>query len=118
MPNPANDRPFTVLVVDDVADTADSLAVLFELHGFRVLTARDGLAALRVAATDPPDVVVTDLMMPGMTGWELTRRLRGQAAGRPLFVIAVSGLGRPADRCQSAEAGVDLHLVKPADPAE
>ena len=111
-------RPLCVLVVDNVPDAADSLVVLLEIRGYRVLTAYDGPDALRVAAADPPDAVVTDLVMPGMDGWELARRLREQAAGKPPFVVAVTGLDRGDSRDRSKEASIDMHLVKPVDPDE
>lgn len=119
MPNrPAADRLFSVLVVDDGADAGDSLAALLSLHGFTVRTAPDGPSALKDAAAVPPDVVLFDIAMPGMTGWELARRLRARSAGRPPYLIAVTGYGRDADRRASDEAGIDLHPVKPVDPAQ
>ena len=107
-----------VLVVDDVRDAADSTALLLTLHGFRLRACYDGVSALQAAATDPPDVVLTDVVMPGMDGWTLIRRLREQTVGTPPFVIVVSGLCKTEDQQKSAEAGADLHLVKPVVPAE
>ena len=111
-------RPLSVLIVDDVADAADSLSVLLAAHGYAVRVARDGPAALALAAADPPDVVLTDLAMPGMTGWELARRLKGQPGGDRPFVVAVSGRVSEEDHRRSVEAGIDLHLAKPAEPAK
>src|SRR5690349_9016220 len=108
-------RPLSVLVVDDVADAADSLADLLALHGFRVRTAQDGRSA---AAAERPDVVVTDLLVPGMSGWDLAERLRGLYPEGPPDVVAVSGRGTADDRRRSEAAGIGLHLVKPADPAQ
>lgn len=110
-------RPPRVLVVDDVADAADSLAYLLCLHGFDARTARDGPAALRSAGEWTPDAVVTDVRMPGMGGWELARRLRDLLPG-PLLVVAVTGCDTPEDARRSAEAGIDLHLLKPVEPGE
>jgi len=105
----------SVLVVDDDADTADSLADLLALHGYAARAATCGADALALAAADPPDVLVLDIRMPGMDGWELARRFAG--ARKPPLVVAVSGCGTDADRQRSGEAGVHLHLVKPVEPA-
>ena len=110
-------RSLSVLVVDNVADAADSLAHLLVLHGHRAVAAYDAAEALRRAAADPPDAVLTDLAMPRMDGWELARKLREQAGERSLFVVAVTGLERADHRLLSGQAGIDLHLVKPVDPA-
>jgi CheY-like chemotaxis protein len=107
----------SVLVVDGEPDTAASLAALLELYGFAVRTAPDGPSALAAAVTDRPDAVLTELRLPGMSGLELARKLREQFPDRPPFVVAVTGAGQPKDRQRSADAGIDLHLVKPADPA-
>jgi CheY-like chemotaxis protein len=109
-------RPFSLLVVDDLADAAASTALLLSLHGYAARVAGSGEEALRAVAADPPDVVLIDLLMPGMGGLELARRLRA-AAGRRPFLVAVSGCGTEEDRQQTAAAGIDLHLVKPVDPA-
>jgi CheY-like chemotaxis protein len=102
--------------VDDVADAADTLAVLLGIHGFRVRTAPDGPSALATALADRPDVVLTDLKLPRMTGWELARELRARFPDNTPYIIAVTGMGQSDDVQQSAEAGIDLHLLKPADP--
>jgi CheY-like chemotaxis protein len=81
----------SVLVVDDLPAAAESLATMLSILGFPARTATSGEAALALAAADPPDVVFTDLGMPGMDGFELARRLRQQAAGESLVVVAVSG---------------------------
>ena len=105
-----------VLVVEDRPDTAWSTAAVLALYGHRVTVAGSGAAALNLAAADP-DVVLLDLGLPGMGGWEVARRLRGRAGGRPPLIVAITGYGTDADRRRSAEAGIDLHLVKPVDPA-
>lgn len=99
-------------------DAADTLAVLLRMHGFEVRTAPDGPSALAAATADRPDVVLTDLKLPRMTGWELARRLREQYPDNPPYIVAVSGMGEPGDVRKSHEAGIDLHLLKPADPDE
>ena len=107
----------SVLVVDDQLDTAESTAELLSLHGCQTRIATSGAEALQVAATHPPDVVLLDIGMPGMDGWEFARRLRSQTIGKQPIVVAVSGYGSLADRQHSADTGIDMHLVKPADPA-
>src|SRR5690349_12670824 len=114
---PTPGRAPKVLVVDDLADAADSTAAVLALHGFAVAVATSGAAALRAAAADPPDAVVLDLAMPGMDGYELARRLKNQATGDRPLLIAVTGCGSEADRRKSAAAGIDLHLLKPVEPA-
>ena len=114
-PEPRNrTAALSVLVVDDFRDGADSLADLLDVYGLRVQTAYDPTTALAAA---PSDVVILELRLPEMTGWELVRRLRTRNADpRPLF-IAVTTCGMEKDRLRSAEAGIDLHLVKPVEPS-
>ena len=107
---------FCVLVADDNPDTVETAAVMLSLHGFRVLTARDGQEALRLAAADPPAVVLADLTMPRMDGYELARRLC-ETGGRPPVLVAVTGRATEGDRRKWSEAGFDLHLAKPVAPA-
>jgi two-component system OmpR family response regulator len=109
--------PLTVLVVDDVADAADTLAVILSMCGFAARAVTSGRAALAAAAADPPDAVVIDLEMPGMDGWELARRLRAASADVRPLLIAVTGCCDEVSRRRSAEAGIDLHLLKPVEPA-
>jgi CheY-like chemotaxis protein len=110
--------PLSVLVVEDEPDGADSLAELLGLCGYQVAVARTGSAALRAAEADLPDVVLLDIGLPDIDGWEVARRLRDAAAGgRHPVVVAVTGYASEADRERSADAGIDLHWVKPADPA-
>jgi CheY-like chemotaxis protein len=108
--------PLRVLVVEDDADTADSYVCLLQLQRLEVRTAPDGPTALAVAQTFLPEVVLLDIGMPGLDGWEVARRLKAESADKPPFLIAITGYGQPEDRQKSAEAGIDLHLVKPADP--
>jgi PAS domain S-box-containing protein len=107
-----------ILVVDDNGDAADSLAVLLRLMGNDVRTAPDGPAALEAARAYRPDVVLLDLGLPGMSGYDVCRRLReGHFANGPL-VVALTGYGQDEDRRRTREAGFDRHLVKPVNPDE
>jgi CheY-like chemotaxis protein len=103
----------SVLVVDDNRDAADSMAELLEGLGYLVRAAYNGIDAQRLASESPTDVVILDLLMPGMTGWELAQRLSPRPlARRPLF-IAITGCQQAADRQRSADVGIDYHLLKP-----
>jgi signal transduction histidine kinase len=107
-----------ILVVDDNVDAAESLAMLIRLHGHETRLAHDGAAALGVRQSFHPDVVLLDLGLPGMDGLEVARRMRQEANGDRLFLVAITGYGQEEDRRLSREAGFDLHLVKPIDPQE
>ena len=113
---PSGQRGLRVLVVDDNVDAADGLKMLLELDGEHVDAAYDGEAALRRARESRPQVVLLDVGMPGMDGYELARRLREAPETRDACIIAVTGWGQAEDRQKSKEAGFDLHLVKPIDP--
>jgi PAS domain S-box-containing protein len=107
-----------VLVVDDNVDAVESLAMLLELEGHRVRMVHDGPAALDAARTFRPQAVLLDIGLPGMSGYEVARRLRADPDLNPVRLIAVSGYGSPEDKQRSREAGFDLHLVKPVEPAD
>ncbi|SIT51163.1 Histidine kinase [Paraburkholderia piptadeniae] len=106
-----------VLVVDDLVASAESLEALLAIHGYIVRCATDGESALGVAADMKPDVVVLDIGLPDMTGYELARFLRQGSACPRALMIALSGYGQEENVRQAMEAGVDHYLVKPADPA-
>ena len=108
-----------VLVVEDNADAGAAMAIFLRHHGHEVDVAKDGPAALRIAADNPPDVALLDFGLPGaLDGCEVARRLQEKAAGRKLLLIAVTGYGQEEDRRRSREAGIHLHLLKPVDPEE
>jgi PAS domain S-box-containing protein len=102
-----------VLVVDDNLDALDTLSRLVEALGNEVLQARDGLEAMEIGQTFQPDIVLMDLGMPKLNGYEAARRLRQQPWGRELTLVATTGWGHDDDRRRTAEAGFDHHLVKP-----
>jgi DNA-binding response OmpR family regulator len=103
----------SVLVVDDDHDTADSLAVLLYLVGYHARAAYGGIEAQRLAGEERPDVVVLDLLMPGVDGWELAHRLHPAPPDRRPLLIALTGCEGREDRRRAGEAGIDLYLVKP-----
>jgi CheY-like chemotaxis protein len=106
-----------VLVVEDDPDNAYSMALLLRSLGHTVATAADGETALQAAAVSPPDVVLLDIVLPGMDGCAVARRLREQqkATGHRMLLIAVTGHGQAAYRQRSWDAGVFMYLVKPVD---
>jgi CheY-like chemotaxis protein/two-component sensor histidine kinase len=105
-----------VLVVDDNRDAADSLALLLKMLGHEVRTAYEGPAALEAARAWRPEVLLLDLGLPGLDGYEVARRLRAELPPEELLIVALTGYGHEEDRRRSREAGCDLHLVKPAGP--
>ncbi len=107
---------FRVLVVDDNRDAADSMAVFLELAGFLTDVALDGPQALQFCERVQPQVVLLDIGLPGLDGYEVARRLRAQPAMQHGLLIALTGYGQQDDRRRAHEAGFDVHLVKPADP--
>ena len=111
-------RALHVLIVEDHADTAVSMALLLRIQRHAGEVAPDGPTALKIAQAEPPDVVLLDLALPGMDGYEVARRLVEQPGEKRPLLIAVTGYGREEDRRRSAQAGIDLHLVKPADMAQ
>jgi PAS domain S-box-containing protein len=102
-----------ILVVDDNRDSADSLALMLQLLGNEVRTANDGVEALELAEQFRPQVVLMDIGMPRLNGYEATRRIREQPWGKDTVVIALTGWGQTEDRARSKEAGCAGHLVKP-----
>ncbi len=105
-----------VLVVDDHEASAETLAEVLELLGHEVEVAKDGFSAVAKARANPPDVVICDLGMPGMSGCEVAKALR--AAGLAARLLALSGYCRPDDVEAATAAGFDAYLVKPADIEE
>ena len=107
-----------VLVVDDNPDAADSLADLLGIAGHAVEVAHDGPTAVERARANPPDVVLCDIGLPGMSGYDVARALRGDPALRATRLIALSGYAQAEDRRRAQEAGFDAHVAKPPDVDE
>lgn len=104
----------TILVVEDNADARESLCVVLELQGHRVLRATDGPTALDAVRRQRPRIAVLDIGLPGMDGYELARRVR-EELGREVVLIALTGYGTSRDEDEATRAGFDLHLTKPVD---
>jgi DNA-binding response OmpR family regulator len=111
-------RTLRVLVVDDDRDTAESIATLLTLHGFRATCAFGCDGALVSAAANPPDVALIDLTLPQSDGYEVARRLRAFGLVRSPILIAVTGRREDWNRARAAESGFLLYLVKPVPPDE
>jgi CheY-like chemotaxis protein len=114
---PAGKRSLRILVVDDNVDAADGLKMLLELNREQVRVAYDGESALTIARDFRPQVVLLDVGMPRMDGYEIARRLKAAPETRETVLVAVTGWGQPEDRKRSREAGFDHHLVKPVEPS-
>lgn len=104
-----------ILVVDDYGESADTLAELLRLDGNDVEIAHDGLEALETAATFRPAIVLLDVAMPKLNGYDTARKIREQPWGKNVVLIAVTGWGQARDRQLSREAGFDAHMTKPVD---
>ncbi len=105
-----------VLVVEDHEDTAQIVSILLRQAGHEVEVAPSGAAALTAVAAHPPDVVLLDLGLPDMDGWQVARHVQEQPAEKRPLLVAISGRDGAEARRLSQEAGIDLHLVKPVDP--
>jgi CheY-like chemotaxis protein len=106
----------TVLIVDDYPDALDVWEVYLRASGFEVLTAADGTQALATASSSLPDIVVMDLEMPGLSGFEVARELRALAATRHIPLIASTGHSHSAQLDEARRSGFDSIIVKPCEP--
>ena len=104
--------------MDDNEDNAESLAMLLRRHGHEVRTAHDGEAAVVLADVFGAEVVLLDIGLPVLDGYQAARAIREQPWGKAITLVAVTGWGQEHDRQRSREAGFDAHLVKPVDLAE
>jgi DNA-binding response OmpR family regulator len=108
----------SVLIVDDIEANRETVRALLDAEGYQLLEAADGATALRMAAETPPDLVLLDVMMPGMDGFEVCRRLRADARLAEVPVIMLTALDDQASRLQGIEAGADDFVSKPFNRAE
>jgi CheY-like chemotaxis protein len=111
-PRPRHAR---ILVVDDNQDAAASLALLLNIAGNETHTAHDGLQAIEAAARFRPDMIILDIGLPKMNGYEACRRIREQPWGKNIVLVALTGWSLDEDSPQSKDAGFDHHLVKPVE---
>ena len=115
---PPTPRSLRVLVVDDNADALLSLAMLLKISGHEVRTAEDGVTALQMSIEHLPDVVLLDIGLPGLNGYEVAKRIRQEATLSHVVLVAITGYGQQSDRSNALKAGFDHHLVKPIDVAK
>jgi DNA-binding response OmpR family regulator len=111
-------RPVRVLIVDDERQNRELLEIMLEPEGFVVLTAASGAAALALIAREPPDIILLDVMMPGLDGYQVATALKGAAATRNIPVILLTGLDDHQARTLGRKAGADDFLSRPVDRAE
>ena len=112
----ADARSLRILVVDDNVDAADSIAMLLSMEGHETRSVNTARAALLAVPDFKPEVVLLDIGLPEMDGYEVARHLRAQTGARRIRLVAVTGYGQPADRLRAHEAGFDEHMVKPVEP--
>ena len=106
-----------ILIVDDMRDNANTLAMMLRALGHEVHVVYDGLEAVGAAERLRPEVVLLDIAMPGLNGYEACRQIRATEWGRSMFMIAQTGWGQEEDRRKAEEAGFDRHMLKPIDCA-
>ena len=102
-----------ILIVEDEHNTAASMADLLEALGCETLIATDGVKAVRMATEFHPNIVLLDIALPGMNGYEVTQALRTTPALSAVLIVAISGYGEPEDKRKAYNAGIDLHLTNP-----
>ena len=115
-PVAAGGRPRRILVADDNIDAGESLAMLLQLDGHEVELASNGTDALQIFERSRPEVAILDIGMPGLNGYEVAQRIRGNGH-KDVLLIAVTGWGQDSDKARAAEAGFDHHFTKPVEPA-
>ncbi|MEJ1966331.1 MAG: ATP-binding protein [Gammaproteobacteria bacterium] len=113
---PADARSLRILIVDDNVDAADSIAMLLSMEGHETRSVNTARAALLAVPDFKPEVVLLDIGLPEMDGYEVARHLRSQGSAHRMRLVAVTGYGQPADRLRAHEAGFDEHMVKPVEP--
>ena len=114
----ADNPKLRILVVDDNQDAGRTLGMLLQINGHEVRNAQDGLEAIAAAEEFRPDVILMDVGMPKLNGYEATRRIRESSFGKDIFIVALTGWGQAEDIARSIDAGCSAHLVKPVDFTE
>ena len=119
-PSPAAEVPGApaarrVLLVDDNVDAVDALAEILQMHGYETLVAHSGHGAVKTALSEHPDIILLDIGLPGMDGYDVARRLREGGARPDTLLVAMTGFGQATDFERSRSAGFHRHLVKPVD---
>jgi DNA-binding response OmpR family regulator len=109
------DRPVRVLIVEDCPDTAQSLAILLDRSGYEAAVAANGRDALAAIGRRVPDIVLLDIGLPDISGWELAEKLHAIKVLQETMIVAISGHGRADDIEQSHRAGCSMHFLKPVD---
>jgi two-component system CheB/CheR fusion protein len=115
LPAPREHHPARVLMVEDNPDAAESLVMILELLGHHVRVVHDGAVALDAARANVPDIMLVDIGLPGMNGYEVARAVRADPHLKQVVLVALTGYGRPDDKAAAMAAGFDYHLVKPVD---
>jgi DNA-binding response OmpR family regulator len=108
--------PVKVLVVDDDRDTVEMVKMLLDLNGGSTHAAYDGSEAVRLAGELRPEIILLDIGLPKLNGYEACRQIRQHAWGRSMIVVALTGRGHDDDYARSQDSGFDMHLVKPVEP--
>jgi CheY-like chemotaxis protein len=117
-PNTPVAGPRRILVADDNRDAAESMGLLLEYAGHQVWRAFSGTEALAVALREKPEFLILDIGMPGLNGYEVAERVRGEPWGKRATLVALTGWGQERDRRRAWAAGFDHHLTKPVDPVQ
>ena len=105
-----------ILLVEDHEDNRNIYRTILEHYGYQVVIAMDGQSGIRLAREEQPDLILMDLSIPVVDGWEATRQLKGDAATRAIPVIALSAHALEEDRLRARQAGCDGYLAKPVEP--
>lgn len=118
-PSPAARHvPARVLIVDDERDNRELLEIILQREGFAITTAASGAQALASVAAEPPDLILLDVMMPDMDGYEVVAKLKADVATRSILIVMVTALSGASARARARDAGVDDFLSKPLHRAE
>jgi CheY-like chemotaxis protein len=107
-----------VLVVDDYPDSAMSASMLLTVLGYDCRISRTGREAIEVAGQFDPDIILLDIGLPDLSGYEVVKQLRARATDHPVYIAAITGWGQPQDRVRALAAGFDQHVLKPTDASK